>query len=72
MNGKSMFVKIDEYEDVVGLLNTIKNKINDAKETLDKINQLKTEENTELEAWKNELDEVEKNIARMDKELFEK
>lgn len=72
MDGKPVFIKIDEYNDVVELLNTIKSKIDDAKETLAKVNQLRADESTELDAWKSELEEVEKNIVKIDKELFEK
>ena len=66
-----VFVKIDEYKDVLDVMNMIKNKIEEAKEILGKINELKNEEDAELELWHAGLDEVERKVAFVDKALFE-
>ena len=52
MEGKEempVFVRVDEYKDVLEIMNHIKTKIENAKDTLAKINQLKNEEDAELE-----------------------
>lgn len=66
-----VFVKIDEYKDILDVMHMIKNKIEDAKETLGKINELKNEEDAELELWHTGLEEVERKIEFVDKALFE-
>ena len=66
-----VFVKIDEYKDVLDVMNMIKNKLEDAKETLGKINELKNEEDAELELWHTGLEEVERKVEFVDKALFE-
>jgi len=66
-----VFVKIDEYKDVINVMNMVKNKIDEAKETLGKINELKNEEDAELELWHTGLEEVERKIMFIDKTLFE-
>ena len=66
-----VFVRIEEYKDVVDVMNLIKNKIKDAKNVLGKINELKNEEDAELELWKSSLDEVERKVGFVDKALFE-
>lgn len=66
-----VFVKIDEYKTVLDLMNLIKGKLAQAKETLVKINELKNEEDAELELWRNSLDEIERKVEFVDKTLFE-
>lgn len=55
MENMPVFVKVDEYEDVLSLVQTIRKKIDDAKDTLLKINDLKNEEDHQLEMWQNTL-----------------
>ena len=57
-----VFVKIEQYKDVLDVVNMIKNKIEDAKKTLGKVNELKNEEDAELEMWHASLEEVERKI----------
>lgn len=66
-----VFVKIDEYKDVLDVMNMIKNKLTEAKNTLGEINRLKNEEDAELELWHTSLDEAERRITFIDKALFE-
>ncbi|RLE44292.1 hypothetical protein DRJ19_00705 [Candidatus Woesearchaeota archaeon] len=65
-----IYVKIDEYKDVLDLLNMIKNKLAEAKELLSRINELKNEEDAELELWHSGIEEIEKKIEFVDKALF--
>lgn len=66
-----VFVKIDEYKDVLDVMNMIKNKLEDAKSTLKEVMRLKNEEDAELELWQTSLEEAERRIEFMDKALFE-
>lgn len=66
-----VFVRIDEYQDVLDVMNMIRNKLEDAKETLSKINELKNEEDAELELWRTGVEELERKMAFIDKALFE-
>ncbi|MBD3249478.1 hypothetical protein GF336_05515 [Candidatus Woesearchaeota archaeon] len=69
--GMPVYVRIDEYKDVLDVMNMIKSKIEDAKETLSKINEIKNEEDAELELWHTGLEEVERKADFVDKTLFE-
>lgn len=73
MKGEMMpvFVRIDEYKDVLDVMNLIKSKIGEARETLAKINDLKNEEDVELELWHTSLEEIERKVEFVDKTLFE-
>lgn len=66
-----VFVKVDEYEEVLSLIKMIRKKIDEAKETLLKINELKNEEDHQLEIWQNNLAEVEKKIDFVEHSLNE-
>jgi len=70
MDEKPIFVKIDMYEDIRDIVNIIKSKIIEARETLEKIQQIRHEEEAELELWRNEISDVEKKIVFIDKSLF--
>ncbi len=64
-----VFVKVEDYKDAIAVLTTIRSKIEDAKRTLEKISELKNEEDTELELWNSTVDEVEKKLDIIDKSL---
>lgn len=66
-----VFVKIDEYKDVLNTVGLIKDKLNEAKGTLGKIKELKHQEDSELERWDSKLSEIEGRIEGIDKILFE-
>jgi hypothetical protein len=66
-----VFVRIEEYKDVLDIMNMIKNKLEEAKTILAKINELKNEEDAELELWHSGVDEVERKIDFVDRALFE-
>jgi len=71
MGEAPLFVKIDEYKDVLDIIGMIRNKLDDAKKTLAKINELKNGEDAELESWSKALNEIEKKVSFIDKALFE-
>ncbi|MBT4805068.1 hypothetical protein HON71_02765 [Candidatus Woesearchaeota archaeon] len=71
MDRMPVFVKIDEYDNVLNLVKLVRKKIDDAKETLLKINDLKNEEDHQLELWQNALTEVEKKVDFINQSLQE-
>lgn len=73
MNSQEMpvFVRIEEYKEVLDVMELIKNKISQANSILGKINELKNEEDAELEAWKTNLEEIERKIDNIDSSLIE-
>lgn len=69
--GAPVFVKIDDYKDTLDVLGLIKNRLAEAKRILANINELKNDEDAELELWGSTLDEIEKKIEDIDRALFE-
>jgi hypothetical protein len=66
-----VFVKIENYKDVLDVFDLIKDKLEQAKRTLGDINELKNEEDSELDLWKSTLDELERKVQNIDRVLFE-
>ena len=71
MEQMPVFVKIDDYNSVLDLMKAIQRKMDEAKETLAKINELKNEEDHQIEMWQNALMEIEKKIEFMNHSLNE-
>jgi hypothetical protein len=66
-----IFVKVDEYKDVLDILDLVKNKIKDAKNTIHEINDLKNQEDAELAIWSNEIADIERKIEFIDQTMME-
>ena len=66
-----VFIKVEEYKDVLNILDLIKNKVREAKTTVHEINELKNQEDTELAIWANEIADIERKIEFIDQTLFE-
>ncbi|MEK6901618.1 MAG: hypothetical protein AABX37_04700 [Nanoarchaeota archaeon] len=71
MDKMPVFVKVHDYNDVLELMHTIRRKLDEAKETLAKVNDLKNEEDHQLELWQNSLAEIEKKVDFIDHSLSE-
>ncbi|MEK6983082.1 MAG: hypothetical protein AABX33_00780 [Nanoarchaeota archaeon] len=70
-SGMPVFVKIDEYKEILDVIDMIKGKIKEIRETLGSIDRLRNDESAELTMWNNNLSEIEKKIDVIDKILFE-
>ena len=69
--GAPVFVKIDEYKEILDILEMIKSKVKDVKETLSGINSLRSEEESEVALWNRTISEIERKIDGIDKMMFE-
>ncbi|MFH1641583.1 MAG: hypothetical protein ABIC04_01655 [Nanoarchaeota archaeon] len=66
-----VFVKINEYKDVIDTIGLIKEKLSSAKDTLANITELKRKEDNELASWNSKISEVEDKIENIDNALLE-
>ena len=69
--GMNVYVRIEEYKDILDIMELITEKVKEAKTILGKINELKNQEDAELELWRNGLDDVERKLGYIDQTLFE-
>ena len=70
MEQAPIFIKIDQYKNVLDIIEVLKAKVREAKNQLGKIQQLKNQEDSELEEWSSELMEIEKRIEGIDTSLL--
>ena len=71
MAEKPVFVKLEEYKNIVGVVETVKGQLAAAKETLAEIKKLKQEEDVELEIWQTVLTEIENRVHFIDGTITE-
>ena len=69
MERAPVFVKVNDYEEVLTLLENVKRKVRESRDALIKLNELKEEEDRELLAWNESIDEINTRIAQIDKNL---
>ncbi len=68
---KNVFVKIEQYNEILDIVALINEKAGEARAVLGKIEELKNEEDSEIDAWKNSLDDVGRKLKYIDQTLFE-
>ena len=71
MEKMPVFVKINDYKDVLDLVEVVRKRIDDAKSTLLKIHDLKNEEDQLVDQWQSSLTEIEKKVEFIDHTLNE-
>lgn len=68
----SVFVRMDRYREIYDVIRQIRTKLDDAKQVLSKIKDLKGQEDSELESWENELATVEKKLSEISGAMSER
>lgn len=71
MEKMPVFVKVEEYKEVLKLLSDIKSKVDDVNSTLQSLEELKEKEDSEIDDWKSNLEDIENKIHYIDHTLFE-
>ena len=69
--GAPVFVKVDEYKEILDVLDMVKGKISEIRDTLAGINDLRNEEDSEVSMWNGTIDDIEKKIDEIDRMMFE-
>ncbi len=63
MAEKQIFIKIENFNDTVDVIELIKNKVRESRSILQKIKMMKGQEEELLSRWNGELDEIEKRFS---------
>ena len=70
-NKAPVFVKIEDYREVLDIIGLIREKLSQAKDTVNKISSLKSEEEREIDSWKKGISDIEDKLKLIDSELAE-
>jgi len=71
MDKMPVFIKIDKYEDVLDLMNIVRDKVEKAKEVLVKIDDLKRKEDEKINQWRSNILDIENKLNNLNNSLFE-
>jgi chromosome segregation ATPase len=72
MDGKApVYVKVDEYKSIRELLDAIKERLGQARTLLAKVNDLKQQEDKQIDSWARDIEDIEERISSVDKTLLE-
>ncbi len=71
MQNVPVFVKIDNYKEVLDIIDVMKKKLKETKQELAKIKELKTQEDQELQEWEKNVNEIAKRLAFIDTAFFD-
>ncbi|MGV8150414.1 MAG: hypothetical protein ACP5NV_01675 [Candidatus Woesearchaeota archaeon] len=66
-----VFVKIDNYKEVLDIIDVMKKKLKETKTELMKIKELKAQEDQELQEWEKNVNEMSKRLAFIDSSFFD-
>lgn len=70
-SGAPVFVKVDDYKEILDVLDLIKGKLEEIRGTLHGVQELRNQEDAEVSMWNNAIDEIEKKVENIDKMIFE-
>jgi hypothetical protein len=67
-----VFVRLDKFEEGMNLFDDIKAQIADMEHLIRNTHEIKQKEEEELNSWQNQLQEVKRQIEKVDKDIFSK
>lgn len=65
-----VFIKIENYKEVIELLHMIKGKVDEANDYLERIHALKSEEDEKINEWSEVVKDVEKKVGFVNSSLM--
>mgnify|MGYP001616284194 FL=1 len=68
----SVFIRIDRYKELSEVIRQIRSKLEDAKQALKKVKDLKSQEDAEFENWQTELTSVEQKLDEISGAMTER
>ena len=67
----TLFVKIEKYQESMRTLNLIKESLMNTEQILNKLQQIKSQEDNEIMQWHEQIKRIKQKIVFIDKNLFE-
>ncbi len=66
-----VFVKVEEYKAILELLNKIRERLNQARALLARVNELKQQEDQQIESWAKDIDDIEERLTSISQSFSE-
>jgi len=71
MENVPIYVKVDKYRELVEVLKTINAKLANVDKTIEKINALKAQEDTQLQQWNENLSDIKSRLEKINQSFYE-
>jgi predicted DNA-binding ArsR family transcriptional regulator len=71
MDNAPVFIKIDSYKEVLDIIDVLKTKVENVKDLMEEINEVKSEEENEMLEWQRTINSISDKVNDIDKILFE-
>jgi DNA repair exonuclease SbcCD ATPase subunit len=71
MENAPVYVKVDKYKELVEILKTINGKLVSVDKTISRINELKAQEDAQLQAWNDNLTDVKARLEKINQSFYE-
>ena len=72
MDNVPIYVKVDKYQELLEIVKGIENKIEGVNKMIDRIGQLKAEEDAQLKAWTDNLTDIRARLERINDSFHHK
>ncbi|MBN1646332.1 hypothetical protein JW868_04810 [Candidatus Woesearchaeota archaeon] len=68
---KPLFIKVENYKEILDIVDVIKGRIAQAKAALAEIKELKQKEDEEIREWASSVEDMESKVGSMSRSLFD-
>lgn len=71
MENVPIYVKVDKYKELLEVLKTINSKLSTVDKTITKINELKAQEDAQIQAWNDNLSDIKSRVEKINQSFYE-
>jgi hypothetical protein len=71
MENIPIYVKVDKYKELLEVLKGINTKLSTVDKTIEKINALKSEEDSQLQSWNENLADIKARLEKINQAFYE-
>lgn len=71
MENVPIYVKVDKYKELTEVLKTINNKLQQVDKTIAKINELKAQEDNQIQQWNDNLADIRSRLEKINNAFYE-
>jgi hypothetical protein len=71
LRDEPLFVSVTDYQEVLTSINYVRAKLGEADRLVHKLNEIKSLEEKSFEAWRNQLEDVQRKLAYVENVVFE-
>lgn len=71
MENVPIYVKVDKYKELLEVLKTINAKLQNVDKTISKINDLKAQEDNQIQSWNDNLADIRARLEKINQAFYE-